>query len=537
MINKEKRANKYMLREIKIKKYRGFRDVSFKLGSLVTVIAGQNGTQKTTLLGMLTQMFTLGKENPMSKEKPLIGGSYRSNFTEKFKFSPEFDKAGEHEWTLSLDGMADFTAVSIWREKGEGIIRFWQKGTKKSGSGYIQYPVLYLSLRRLFPIGEDSKVKVSNGVELTEIEKNEYKIFHDNVLFNVYDEAQPLYLEGQEKKTIGVNTTSYDWRSNSAGQDNLGKIVLALFSFKRLQENYPNDYKGGILAIDELDTTLFPASQIKILNSLISYASRLKIQIIFTSHSLTLIKESCKLQEECEANKARKGQVNVVFLKREDDHIAIKEHIGFGTIENNLSVSLSKKANTIINIYTEDNEGWLFMYNMVPAKYKSIIKHVNAKMSCSEYINLIEAKIPNFYPPEGLVVLDGDVDKDKNKHFNHVVGKLLLLPGPKSPELMVADWINGLSDANPFWESINPGYGKQYCFQDYHYTELNDRVKAKAWFQRQCVKEVWGTTAHRMMRFWKKDHMDEVKVFVKKFTLMINRIIKERGMMPEEFGL
>ena len=177
------------------------------------------------------------------------------------------------------------------------------------------------------------------------------------------------------------------------------------------------------------------------------------------------------------------------------------------------------------------------MYNMVPAKYKSIIKHVNAKMSCSEYINLIEAKIPNFYPPEGLVVLDGDVDKDKNKHFNHVVGKLLLLPGPKSPELMVADWINGLSDANPFWESINPGYGKQYCFQDYHYTELNDRVKAKAWFQRQCVKEVWGTTAHRMMRFWKKDHMDEVKVFVKKFTLMINRIIKERGMMPEEFGL
>ena len=48
-----------MLKEIRIEKYRGFKQVSFTLGSHLTVIAGQNGTQKTTLLGMLTQMFTL----------------------------------------------------------------------------------------------------------------------------------------------------------------------------------------------------------------------------------------------------------------------------------------------------------------------------------------------------------------------------------------------------------------------------------------------------------------------------------------------
>ena len=38
-----------MLKEIRIKKYRGFRDIAFKLGTQLTVIAGQNGTQKTTL--------------------------------------------------------------------------------------------------------------------------------------------------------------------------------------------------------------------------------------------------------------------------------------------------------------------------------------------------------------------------------------------------------------------------------------------------------------------------------------------------------
>lgn len=524
-----------MLKEIKIHKYRGFKDVSFKIGSQLTIIAGQNGTQKTTLLGMLTQMFTLDPKSPMGGEKPLIGGNYRSDFTNKFKFSPKYDKAGDHEWTLSFDGMNDFTATSIWRKKEEGTIRFWQKGTHAAGSGYIQYPVLYLSLRRLFPLGEDSKVDESHDVELTEDEKKEYKKFHDDVLFNVYEEAQPLYVEGAEKQTIGVNTDTYDWRSNSAGQDNLGKIVLALFSFKRLKEKYPNDYKGGILAIDELDTTLFPASQIKIMKSMLSYASKNKIQIIFTTHSLTLIKEACKLQEECEANKGRNGQVNVVFLKREDNHIAIKERVGYGTIENDLCVQLAKKPNTQVNLYTEDNEAWLFVYNMAPAKYKSIIKHVNAKLGCTEYINMIEAKIPCFSSPEGLVVLDGDARLAK--HFSRVDSKVLILPGAKSPEQVVADWINGLSDTHPFWKSINPNYTRQYCFQTYHYHDLNNREKAKSWFQSQCTKDVWGTTAHKMMKYWKKDFKSDVDSFVEDFKRMICGIIKERGMMPEEFGL
>lgn len=39
-----------MLREISIHKYRGFRDVSFKIGTNLTVIAGQNGTNHTNML-------------------------------------------------------------------------------------------------------------------------------------------------------------------------------------------------------------------------------------------------------------------------------------------------------------------------------------------------------------------------------------------------------------------------------------------------------------------------------------------------------
>lgn len=49
---------------------------------------------------------------------------------------------------LSFDGMEDFSATSIWREKKEGTIRFWQKGTHAAGSGCIHSPVLYLIFRQ-----------------------------------------------------------------------------------------------------------------------------------------------------------------------------------------------------------------------------------------------------------------------------------------------------------------------------------------------------------------------------------------------------
>lgn len=121
--------------------------------------------------------------------------------------------------------------------------------------------------------------------------------------------------------------------------------------------------------------------------------------------------------------------------------------------------------------------------------------------------------------------------------MDHVASKIILLPGPKSPEQMVAGWINGLSDADPFWKSINRFYNRQYCFQNYRYAELTDRNKAKSWFQSQCTKEIWGTTASKMMKSWKKAHTAEVETFVASFTKAIRKIIKMCGMMPEEFGL
>lgn len=45
--------------KIHIEKFRGFQNEDFELGSQLTAIAGQNGTQKSTLLGIVTQTLLL----------------------------------------------------------------------------------------------------------------------------------------------------------------------------------------------------------------------------------------------------------------------------------------------------------------------------------------------------------------------------------------------------------------------------------------------------------------------------------------------
>ncbi|MBP7400116.1 MAG: AAA family ATPase, partial [Chitinophagales bacterium] len=107
-----------LISKIHIEKFRGFNDIEFELGENITLIAGQNGTQKTTILGLLSQPFSItDPSNPLASEKPLCGGNYKSSFSEKFKLSKSFDKPKSHSWTLTTCDLEnpEFTIESIVR--------------------------------------------------------------------------------------------------------------------------------------------------------------------------------------------------------------------------------------------------------------------------------------------------------------------------------------------------------------------------------------------------------------------------------------
>lgn len=254
---------------IHIEKFRAMQSVDLKIGSNLTAISGRNATMKSTLLGMLGQPFTISKISPLYGEKSIEGYDFRSQFKEKFKLS-KYDIAGMHEWTITFvnesfySGRKHITIISSTRKaKGHAdSIRFINSEGKSKGKGYVQLPVMYLSLSRLFPVGETGKTHLISDA-LSEDEQKLYISWYKKIL-SVQSLNNPVpSVEFKDTKHIfaGISDDLHDVFTNSAGEGNIGRILIAILSFKRLKDKYKKDYKGGILLIDELDATLFGFAQ------------------------------------------------------------------------------------------------------------------------------------------------------------------------------------------------------------------------------------------------------------------------------------
>ena len=516
-----------IIKKAVIEKFRGFQQVELSLGEKVTLIAGQNGTQKSTLLGLLSQTFTIpNKDHPLSGEKPLTGDSYRSTFASKFRLSPERDLPGEHEWSLyfknpnlhpDINDEGKFTIESIPRKEGD--IRFWQKGKRDKGSGYVQLPVIYLSLKRLIPIAEAGKVDESD-IRLTRDEQNWFIDNYNRILFSQDNLEGVDYLEGPSKNTLGVTTDHYDWKSNSAGQDNLGKILLAVISFMRLKKEYPDNYQGGILAIDEIDATLYPGSQVKLLELMSGFCKAAEIQVVATTHSLSMLERLCELKKE----RGRASHFNCVYLKKIDGEVGVEETSDFERILHNLSVTIGrKKPPKQIAVYTEDEECTHFVKAIVKQKFKGL-KYPDITLGCNNLIQLAEKKVPSFSYPNSIVVLDGDT---KGNAKLKKLRNYLCLPGKLSPEMMLADFLFNLSDRSPFWTDKSEDYNKQVCFADYTLNDIKNgrghkkaREVAKEWYKQQVASDAWGQQGRNAYNYLLETLEDEVTLFIEKFSLL-----------------
>lgn len=508
-----------------ITRFRGFNDVEISLGRNITVIAGQNGTQKTTLLGVLTQPFTItNKDNPMYGEKPLCGGSYRSAFAEKFKLSQKFDKPKEHEWTLHIANVQEPFTVASMRRDETAPIRFWKKGDRSKGSGYIQMPVIFLSLSRLIPIGEDPDIDESRDITLSEEEQKFIQKWHTIILINRDALNRTAYVASKQKNTLGINTDHYDWKANSAGQDNLGKILLSVLSFRRLKEKAGNQYTGGILAIDEIDAALYPASQLKLLEALRKFSSEYKVQIIFTTHSLILLEKACELQ----ASDVIANQVNVTFLEKQDKKIIAIPNIEYETIKHKLNVTLQEQVSrrTSLSAYTEDEEARIFLRALLKGRAR-YLKFYNVTFGCGNLLELARKKVPAFVYPNALIFIDGDIrskpnrvaEIDRSKH-------MLILAGDKPPEVLLADYLHNLEDSSDIWNSIKNGYSWQICFRNYTIAAIkNNRVVAKEWFRDQYKH--WGRGGARLINAWANSNQEIVDEFITRFIEKYNKIARQ----------
>lgn len=498
-----------VIKKVEIEKFRALKDIKFELGSNLTAIAGKNGTLKTTILGIIGQPFSLEDEtNPMHGEKTIDGYNFRSQFSEKFKLSKEKDIAGEHKWKLYIDeeiypidsGLLEIKSIPRDSEN----IRFWNAKGKGKNTGYVQCPVVYLSLKRLYPLGESKKLDIES-YDFTEEERKLLVESYKTIFSEVTDNTEYLVngIKSTSKSSAAISSSNIDPITISSGQDNIGKLLITLLSFKRLNDKYPDDYKGGILLIDELEAALHSSALKHVLAILMKFSGKYNIQIIFTTHSEDIVIKqllSAQYNSKCK----------VLYLKKVDDEIKMfEDNLNVNLIKSDLgNIPLPKNEYKKPRIYTEDDVGKEIAKNLIPNHIKSKYDFVTLSIGHGNYYNLLNAKCKEFL--NSMIILDGDQYNNKNmKKYKNVI----VLPGKVLPEKFMYDFLKDLPAQDKFWNNSIGGYDQEKCFDNYSNASSKDEYKN--WYNTQ--KEDYKLSVSKIIKRWKVYNEDEYNKFIDEF--------------------
>ena len=509
-----------IIKSAHIDRFRALNNVDFELGSKLTAIVGHNGTMKTTLLGILGQTFSISKTHKMYGESTIDGYTYRSQFAEKFKLS-EKDIPGTHKWRLDLYPNIYkndyFEAHSIYRTKNDPIPRFWSTAGKGAGTGYPQIPVYYLSLKRVSPIGEEKEFEYID--QLTLDEQQFLSLEYKDIMSVLSDDIEIDTIHSTEKYTASIHSSEHDALAISAGQDNLGKILIAVLSFKRLKEKYPNDYKGGILLIDEIESTFHSLAQMRLIKRLYKYSSSYKIQFIFTTHSPSIIKATF-------FDKYNTNEAKLVYLKQEGKYVKAKNVTSVDDVILELSGCTKNKPleNKKITIFTEDNVAQSFVKSLLNGGYRKHVTFSPCSIGAESYLELLRVKLKPI--TESIIILDGDKNNSsiQNKLKRYKGKYVMFLPSNLCPEEMFYRFLYSLEDTDPFWDTELGQYDKKKCFANYS-TLIERKANAqqyKNWFNEQEAH--WGRGNSKLYNYWKIVCYAEYKNFLNNYIDIYNHL-------------
>lgn len=441
---------KTQLKKLNIKKFRALNGVGIEFGTHVTVICGKNGTSKSSILGIAAQIFSFEKDyakEQLLNYQTISGAEFKSKYSEHFRLSDQFDVPGSMEVDVELfDGFTNKAATAELGLSKRGkisrpVVRKNSTATEGNDSRNFTHPVIFLSLKRLYPIANRDYKK--SGFEYLDDHKRKF-INLTNELLNRTSSAATS-TTGMIHSAV-AHGDNYDQDSVSAGEDNAGQIMLALMSFRKLQEEYL-DYKGGLLLIDEADAGLFPAAQIKLVEILNRECNELSLQVVMTSHSPTLIEytfeQSQKYQKRFKTVYLSDTYGSVQAL-HDKSWPEIEADLHTKTISINTNVSLP-----YLNVYFEDKEGCdLFNSAMYRHPAKKFLRLLDVSLSCSNYIDLVKRKIPEF-STKSIVCLDADVDYSTVKKLHSIV----LLPGTLPPDQLIFEYLYNLPADHPIWRN------------------------------------------------------------------------------------
>ena len=320
------------LAKMEIEYFRSFHDVQFDVGRKITAISGQNGVGKSNIASLIASGSGLSKKGELgSNFQPEFSDFFNVESTENFteyKLFLTYKEDGKEGTVLKRLSFKDDTATNrgiriIPRTSNRDMTGIGSKEAERmakdtfgvGGAARVPIPTIYLSISRLYPLGERretvtiKEIKKTNRLYQNEADAKFREWYNAVIPGSIKRDASLSIIE---KKTSSRSSLHMDMErtptlSQSVGQDNIGNIISALVDIYLLSKQ--EDYAGAILCIDEVEVSLHPDTQLHLLSLLDKLADELDIQFVVSTHSLTILKELIKKQSR------NPEDYSVVYLK------------------------------------------------------------------------------------------------------------------------------------------------------------------------------------------------------------------------------
>ncbi|MCZ9891795.1 ATP-binding protein [Brachyspira hyodysenteriae] len=543
-----------------------FENITFEFNKNINIIAGVNGTCKSSLLYVISNSFKkIDKNFEYLKDKQFI--TITNKITKEI--NPKLEKLVKN--SKYYNDPAKNTKGILYNIISNNKLGFRKHNSKKANryavkpyykiknKESLEYKfIIYLGLSRLLPYGEyydDSLISKIN-VDLPEKYKNSIKeLYKEFTNFDIDYQYNEVVSNIKNRGDFYTNIEGIDSNTISAGEDNLFIVLQSLVSFEYYYDSLNKDYIDkeefvSIFLIDELDATLHPNYQNKLLDKLEEYSKKYKIKVIFTTHSLSLIEYSLD----------KKEQINIIYLQDKNNKVDKLDNSNIYKMKQHLLNIGRKKMfeNVRINIFTEDEEARIFLnilFDFFEKKYGDSFSYIRDKFFLLE-MSIGSSNLAKLFNKEnfqnehylGICILDGDQENDiKDKRGNCI----LCLPGGKSPEKLFFEYIEVIINNYESYSTkcnISQEYSKddlKEIFNSYKNIQLK-KVEEKSknnsskGVEREELKKHFNRYEKHYKYFfelWIKENEEEVNKFYKELNVLFKKVAHFFGIDRNEWNI
>lgn len=538
--------------------FRKLAGMTIDFADRLTVIAGHNGTGKSTILALVANASGVSRTDHRS----LFGKAFQANLFDIVHIDYEGEYAvpkaagrplPEPTIEYLLNGsIAVFKKCSLTARKNPQKARVVPRNSPladiRDANGAIavrrdakvKLPTIYLGMIRMFPVGEanPSWVKPAPDASIPAEECGFISAFVNSVIPGSNARSTSITSMGIRGtgKLVKHPQYTHDPRCVSLGQDALGSIATALASFQHLKRTW-SEYPGGLLVIDEVDSGLHPAAQTKLIKALRSAARDLSLQIICTTHSPHLI------QAVHPGGQGSHRSPDAVVYLTDTGSPRVATRFTLADIIGDMSLAPPGPAVAPtarkLKVYFEDDEAAFMFKKLVPA---SLTRHLNKKYRVRLSIlplgvgctNLVGLSAHDPYFRSVVIVVDADSPTGRVRSTQHVVR----LPGKDasgrgmSPERTLYLYISELladRDAHATaWNSLE----NLRVSSDQLREHLLDDGRSVA--NREAAKKWWNDKRHhiqnwKLIEMWAADHAEDVKAFCGALEEAVKIVAKRLG--------